>query len=213
MKKFTLVAAFLILAIHPFAGFSGTWTVASGSNDNFVPASITITAGDTVIFSLASNHNAVEVSQADWNANNNNPLSGGFSVAFGGGTVLPAKLTVGMHYYICQAHISFGMKGTINVLTSGINQLTTTESIFKAYPNPCVDKSIKVSYHVEHAAKVEINIYNLLGKVTAQVLSNIQTPGDYLIGYDIDRSRITGGIYILELMVDNKRSVQKLVIQ
>ena len=212
-KKITLVSAFLIYSI---ASFGTTWTViAVGSFPNFrySPDSITITRGDTVVFNLASFHSALEVSQASWIAQVVVALPGGFHVPFGGGTLLTDTLPLGMHYYLCENHGPNGMKGIINILTSGVNQLSGSHNRFSIYPNPCVEKSIQVSYHVDHTADVAITIYNLLGKEAAQVLSNMQTPGDYLIGYEIDRSHINAGIYILELMVDNKRSVQKLVIQ
>jgi len=109
------------------------WTVSAGPSDIvFTPASLTITAGDTVTFALASIHDAVEVSQTDWNNNVNNPLSGGLAVAFGGGTVLPANLPVGTHYYICQAHISFGMKGIITVVPCGTTFSWTGPNSFTA---------------------------------------------------------------------------------
>jgi len=109
------------------------WTVSAGPSDLvFSPASLTITLGDSVTFALASIHDAVEVSQADWNNNVNNPLAGGFAVAFGGGIVLPANLPVGTHYYICQAHISFGMKGTITVLPCGASYSWTGPNGFTA---------------------------------------------------------------------------------
>jgi plastocyanin len=103
-----------------------TYTVIN-SGFTFSPASLTISVGDTVVFSLAGSHNTVEVSQATWNANGNTPLSGGFSTPFGGGTVIFS--TAGSHYYVCSPHASGGMKGVINVvlttLTTGSIATTT----------------------------------------------------------------------------------------
>jgi hypothetical protein len=80
---------------------------------------------------------------------------------------------------------------------------------FKIYPNPTVDKSIKISYHVDRVTKVEINLYNLLGKVARRCFQTCKHQAIISSATIL----ITGGIYILELMVDNKRSVQKLVVQ
>ncbi|MBK7966307.1 MAG: hypothetical protein IPK10_14175 [Bacteroidetes bacterium] len=71
--------------------------------------------GDTVTFSINGSHDAREVSQTTWNANSSAALLGGFQVPFGGGTLFPAQLGVGTHYYVCTNHISMGMKGTIIV--------------------------------------------------------------------------------------------------
>src|ERR1041384_7421235 len=79
----------------------------------FSPDSLRITPGDTVVFAIAAMHNAVEVSQSTWLANDTTP-NGGFSLPFGGGTVVLTD--TGVHYYVCQVHVSFnGMKGRIFV--------------------------------------------------------------------------------------------------
>lgn len=92
--------------------FGATHTVTAPGL-TFSPSTLTIITGDTVVFDLSAMHNAVEVSQATWNADNVTPLPGGFAVDFGGGTVVLTD--IGTHYYVCQAHASFGMKGTITV--------------------------------------------------------------------------------------------------
>jgi plastocyanin len=104
MKKFTLFLFFTSLAI---AGYSTTHTVVN-SNFTFSPATLTIQSGDSVRFTLANIHTVVEVSQNTWNNNDNTPLSGGFQLPNGGGLVLPAKLTVGTHWYVCGPHASAG---------------------------------------------------------------------------------------------------------
>ncbi|GIV33294.1 MAG: hypothetical protein KatS3mg031_0829 [Chitinophagales bacterium] len=104
----------LFLMVHTVNAFATVWTI-NNSGNTFRPDSITITEGDTVSFVIANNHNAVEVSQATWNANSTTPLPGGFSVPFGGGIVLPSKLPVGTHWYVCQPHAAIGMKGVIIV--------------------------------------------------------------------------------------------------
>lgn len=102
----------------PVAAGATTHTIGN-SGTSFSPASLSINLGDTVIFSIASSHNAVEVSQATWNGNGNTPLSGGFSVPFGGGTVVPTS--TGTYYYVCSPHASLGMKGTITVTSTTIS--------------------------------------------------------------------------------------------
>lgn len=104
----------ILLLSTSLTGFCTIWTVTNTAN-TFTPATITITVGDTVNFVITTAHNAIEVSQATYNANGNTALSGGFQTAFGGGMVLPAQLGVGTHYYVCTPHASMGMKGTIIV--------------------------------------------------------------------------------------------------
>jgi plastocyanin len=80
---------------------------------SFNPVTTTITAGDTVVFSVDLIHVPIEVSQATWNANGNTQLPGGFSLPAGGGQIV--LTTTGTHYYVCFPHAVFGMKGTIVV--------------------------------------------------------------------------------------------------
>jgi plastocyanin len=89
---------------------------------SFSPATLNISVGDTVVFSLDPMHNAIEVSQTTWN-NNGNTSNNGFQVSFGGGTVIFP--TAGTYYYVCSPHAGSGMKGIINVVQTSL----TTGSI------------------------------------------------------------------------------------
>ena len=108
MKKLLLIAAAMYCSLQIHA----TIWVVTNSGNTFSPASITITAGDTVSFQLAGSHNAQEVGVNTYNANGNAPIIG-FQTNFGGGLV--TGLSVGTHYYVCDPHASMGMKGIINV--------------------------------------------------------------------------------------------------
>lgn len=120
---YTLV---LVLALLSLAGsHSGavTHTVVD-AGFSFSPATLTINLGDTVVFQIAPSHNVVEVSQTTWN-NNGNTSNGGFTLAFGGGTLVIGM--TGTYYYVCSPHASMGMKGQITVTqtTIGTGTLAT----------------------------------------------------------------------------------------
>jgi plastocyanin len=102
LKKIFLIVTLLIASL---VGFSAVSTITNVSF-TFNPASLTINVGDGVDFVFDAKHNAVEESQATWNSNGNNALPGGFSVPFGGGSVLPFQLTAGTHWYVCSHHAS-----------------------------------------------------------------------------------------------------------
>ncbi|HET6228140.1 MAG TPA: plastocyanin/azurin family copper-binding protein [Bacteroidia bacterium] len=135
MKKILPILTFSIISL---TGFSTVHTVKNDGT-TFDPDVLTITAGDTVKFSLEIAHNAVEVSQSTWDANGTTALGGGFATPKGGGTVLPANLTVGTHYYVCQPHASMGMKAKIIVNAANgiaVNQAVLPISLF---PIPATD--------------------------------------------------------------------------
>ena len=83
------------------------------SGQNFIPSTLNCNVGDTVYFDLGSGHNAVEVSEANYNANSSSPIANGFSIGYGesGYIVVNESKT---YYYVCTPHLP-GMKGIIVV--------------------------------------------------------------------------------------------------
>ena len=113
-KRFIAASLFLSLSSAAMAASTATSPV---TNSGFAfPATVTISAGDTISFTLGSGHNATEVSKATYDANGTT-ASGGFLVTDGASAKV-AGLTVGTHYYVCTHHVgSFMMKGQIIVQT------------------------------------------------------------------------------------------------
>ena len=153
MKNILLFASALCSSAVVYA----TQHIVTNSGFTFSPAAITINEGDTVVFNIASQHSVREVSQANWNANNNTALPGGFSLPSGGGQLVPSA---GMHYYVCVPHASSGMKGTINVIsTSGLNDLYAQE--INLFPNPAGEV---INVFVPGSDKITIRLSNLSGQ-------------------------------------------------
>ena len=109
----------LLLLFTSLSAFCTIWTVGN-AGATFTPDTITINPGDTVNFILDPSHDALEVSQSTWNLNDNTPLFGGFLTPYGGGLVLPAHLSIGTHYYVCEPHASMGMKAVIIVQSCNV---------------------------------------------------------------------------------------------
>jgi len=84
------------------------------SGMSFSPDEVTINAGDIIEFTTSGSHNAVEVSEADWEAGKKTAKEGGFSVGFGDTKTITFD-SPGTYYYVCQPHASMGMKGKIIV--------------------------------------------------------------------------------------------------
>jgi plastocyanin len=201
----TKITLFFLLIFVSFTGFCTVWTV-NNSGNTFVPAIITITLGDTVVFALESVHNAAEVSQLTWNANGSILLSGGFQTAFGGGVVLPAQLNVGTHYYICEAHISMGMKGIINVQNPLNIKENLSQANFSINPNPCKGKFQFIVNEFDCCDNYSIDIYNLLGeKVSEQNITELNS--------EIDLSHQPKGIYFVKIDSGNSILTKKIIIQ
>ena len=187
MKKI-FIGAMLILA--GTTGFCKTWVISS-VGDTFSPSTITIAVGDSVMFALDPAHDCLEVSLATWNANGVTPLAGGFSTAFGGGLVLPAKLTAGTHYYVCTVHVSLGMKGTITVLNNSGISANTMKTGFSVYPNPATS-----SITLTSADNLSGSKYFLADQSGRLVLTGKLTENTNAI----DVSTLSPGIYLLEVI-------------
>ncbi len=105
----------LVVLLSVPATLPGAQHVVTNAGFTFTPSTLTISTGDTVVFSLPVLHNAAQVAESTWNVNGDLLLPGGFLVPFGGGSVVLTD--TGTHFYICEAHIAGGMKGKIIVNT------------------------------------------------------------------------------------------------
>jgi plastocyanin len=192
-SKSLLLSALLLLSLE---GFSTTWTIVN-SGFTFSPSSITINAGDSVQFTIASQHNVREVDQSTWNANGSTAAINGFSAPNGGGLILPAKLGVGSHYYVCVPHASMGMKGVIIVNPStGINEAVAGAKITLS-PNPTNDiVKIKTEADLVGAA------YSVTDNNGKQIASGLLDPNETLI----DLSRYSAGYYFVQIGDDKKQT-------
>jgi plastocyanin len=212
MKKILLFVNVALL----FAGItSGASVTIVNSGFEFSPDDVTINVGDTVNFQLSAIHDAVEVSEATWNANGNSPVDGGFSTPFGGGQV--TGLSAGVHFYVCTPHASGGMKGKITVNgPSGIGDNEPVVRKINIYPNPT--NGIFTLQYNEPAApagstpgndqQARLEIFNLLGEKIADLPSiNSQTSNK------IDLSAMPDGIYFIRISDRERVYSEELIKQ
>ena len=199
---------------------SGIWSVGFGTNFtivnagtfptfSFSPATTTITKNDVVTFTLAISHDAVEVSQATWDANGITPKIG-FAVAFGGGTVLGSSLSVGTHYFVCENHGTSGMKGKIIVQSlAGIEDHKTQNDIL-VYPCPAKE-DITIQFDTSTSNVVEIRLFNLQGKLVDLLLPKTEAPGLFLRTFSLNKITVPG-VYFVQIAVGDNTSIRKVVI-
>jgi len=194
----TKIFLLTVLLIAGTTAFSTTWTVTN-SGFTFTPDTIIINVGDSVNFSLESMHNAIEVSEATWMANDNTPLAGGFGLALGGGLVLPVNLTLGVHWYVCSPHASSGMKGVIIVIdATGLNE-SLKQEYFSAYPNPASNLlTIKTNMN---AIGSPYYVYDQSGR---QVMSGTLTE----LTTNIKIDQLANGVYLMQFGKKEKHTLR-----
>jgi plastocyanin len=192
MKRLYFLSIIFLSSFQLFA--SQVQIINSGFT--FSSNAVIINNVDSVDFVLASMHNAVEVSKATWDANGNTPLQGGFQVSFGGGWVLPAQLSVGIHYYVCAPHASLGMKGTITVQAATFVPNLQSNTEYKAFTNSnATFVTLKVPENAIHSNYILLNVLGTV--ITKDIVLNEST--------DITIDELTTGIYFI-VVTDNKKS-------
>jgi plastocyanin len=205
MKKIILS---MILTVFCFNSYSTTFNVTS-VGFTFSPATITITQNDNVTFTLGAFHDAVEVSLDTWNANGISPIIG-FSVPFGGGTLSGSSLSVGTHYYVCENHAFFGMKGTIIVESPAAGPETKIEDNLLIYPNPAKD-NITIQLNPTGLKMVGIKLFNLEGKLVNVLLPKTEVSGLFVRSFPLNNVA-RQGIYFIQIAENEKTAYQKIVI-
>ena len=202
MKK---VEIFLLCLLLSFGAYASKFTITNSGN-TFTPDNISIVFGDTVIFSISSSHNVIEVSKATWDANGNTPLPGGFSLPFGGGSLY--NITYGLHYYVCSVHASMGMKGIINVSNSSINEIKSGKQInLKVYPDP-VNNIMNIEFTLKDDSPGIVQLVDLVGKTvySENITSSI---GKNVIS--IDLSALKPGFYYMVFKQDKDSYAEKIL--
>jgi len=173
---------------------------------SFTPDTIVVNVGDTITFNLGGNHNAVEVDESNWIANDTT-YNGGFYIGFvGTGTFIPDSAKT--YYYVCQPHADSGMKGVIivnSVATYGCtdstsinyNLLATIDDGSCIYPLPPADNLFFSEYAEGSSNNKYFEIYNptndtvdLTNYAFARVNNSPTTNGVYEYWVDFDSAAI-----------------------
>jgi plastocyanin len=178
----------------------------------FVPNEITVEPGDTIVFSLGSTHNVVEVSKSTWDANSNTS-NGGFSLGYGGGQLI--LNTPGVYYYVCAPHASLGMKGIITVsATAEIPSVPfatdNNREIKGVYPNPFTDK-IAMDIRLAEPSSVTVLLFDMKGSFVRQIMQKHLDTGEQTEVFDL--SGLKPGYYLLHYISnreDDSRSLAKV---
>ncbi len=173
-------------------------TISTTNNFSFSPTPATVELGESVNFMINSPHTATQVSQETWMANDSDPLSGGFNFSSGNHTYTPTE--VGVIYYVCQPHVSSGMKGIIIVEnTTGIDENSSSE-LFRLFPNPVANELI-----VEIAGSNELVLIDVQGR---EVMRRVVNANERL-----DVGQLPEGNYTALLMNEGATiSTQRLTI-
>jgi hypothetical protein len=77
------------------------------------------------------------------------------------------------------------------------------------FPNPA-EQNTTLFYTLSDNSFVSVNVYNIYGKKVIKVLNEKQSPGEHKI--NLNASTLQNGVYFIEINVNGKLAIKKLVI-
>lgn len=77
------------------------------------------------------------------------------------------------------------------------------------FPNP-FNPSTMIQYSIAEAQKVEIKVYDLLGREVATLVNEIQNPGSYNVMFNA--AKLSSGVYFYKLTAGNYTDVKKMTL-
>jgi hypothetical protein len=87
---------------------------------------------------------------------------------------------------------------------NNIDQLPTAIMLFQNYPNP-FNPTTFISYQIPVAGRVQLKVYDILGREVAMVVDEFQQIGTYKATFN--GSRVSSGVYLYRLTVDGSQAV------
>ena len=87
--------------------------------------------------------------------------------------------------------------------------LPTSIALGNAYPNP-FNPSTSISYDISSDMNVNINVYDVRGRMVAELVNGMTEQGRYEVMWDADN--YSTGIYFVQLVAGNTTKTQKIML-
>lgn len=101
-----------------------------------------------------------------------------------------------------------GVKGDL------INSIPSDYRLYQNYPNP-FNPSTDIRFRIPVQAKVKLKIYDILGRLVANLLDEVKRPGTYNIkwnGENSNNQKLASGVYFYRLETNKFIQTKKLVL-
>ncbi|MFN2396677.1 MAG: T9SS type A sorting domain-containing protein, partial [Bacteroidales bacterium] len=102
--------------------------------------------------------------------------------------------------------------GAVPVIATGISSLDVDLNGFKVYPNPASDY-LTFEYNVTKAGYVKMSLYDIAGREQLVLVNEEQPAGQMKINFSIPGSRLSPGIYMVQLITEIDRTTKKLILR
>jgi hypothetical protein len=97
---------------------------------------------------------------------------------------------------------------------AGIAHFYTAKEVsnFTNFPNPAITQTT-IAYTLSARANVNLRVIDLAGRQLTVLVKQEQAAGKQEYYWDFSKNKITSGMYILILQVDNKIFSRKMIVQ
>jgi len=121
---------------------------------------------------------------------------------------IDAGIDVGLPYLGSAPDMgAYEYEGTNSV--EPIDPIPTDFVLKPAYPNP-FNPTTTISFDIPHESHVILTVYDLMGRELETLVNTIQPIGNHQITWDA--SNYSSGVYLVQLISEEYRSVQKLML-
>jgi hypothetical protein len=105
----------------------------------------------------------------------------------------------------------------VELVTMSINNNSISPdnfNLYQNYPNP-FNSNTKIKLDIKNKSNIELDIYDLSGKIIKQVFRGSKEVGTHIFSWNSKNSmsvKVTSGVYILKLKVENSQIIKKMVL-
>lgn len=206
LKTYRFWVLFFLLAYLSMNLNAQTSHPVTVSNFQFNPSTLTITAGDEVVWTNTGGSHNVDGKTSVFPSN---PESFGNNVS-SGWTYKFTFNTPGTYNYHCDPHAAMGMVGTVVVnskTVTSIQTLADESGKIQLYPNPA-SESVQLRFPANYPEINSLKVYSMTGALIDQKV----LPGNSgTVQYDV--SRFNKGMYFIEIKAGNRKNVMKFLKQ
>jgi plastocyanin len=198
MRKTTTLLSFLMLLS---VGMWASPDTVEMIDNVFVPDTVTITEGDTIVW--VNNGSNIHTATSGSNCTENGIWNSGNMTQ--GETYQFVFDTTGEFPYYCIPHCGIGMTGHVTVESGPVG---TGEAFAAAqielFPNPVGDQ-LRIDLSNIDGSSMDLQIYDLTGK---EVLRQSDVSGN---SFNVDTSPLRPGLYVVRLSIDGQATaIEKL---
>jgi hypothetical protein len=96
------------------------------------------------------------------------------------------------------------------LLPTNINEYELSNSL-NLYPNPTQNGQSVLSFNIENTANAKVELLNNLGQTITQVYQGQVNAG--LNKFEINTTKLSAGVYFVNLLLDNTKVTKKLIVE